>query len=71
MTSDEQRRQNEYVAYLRKEIHDLVKKEMKLLEHISFLKKEGYTYDQVNRKMIVCDSCGKKLTRGLGDEKRG
>ncbi len=34
---------------------------IKLLEHIAMLHKDGYTYDQLNRKMLVCELCGKNI----------
>ena len=43
------------------EIEHLKKENLKLLELISNLQKDGYTYDQLTRKMIVCESCAKQL----------
>ncbi len=40
----------------------LEKENMRLMEHIVFLKKNGYTYDQVTNRMLLCDQCGAKLT---------
>ncbi len=40
----------------------LEKENMRLMEHIVFLKKNGYTYDQVTSRMLLCDICGANLT---------
>jgi len=47
---------------MQKEINQLREQKNKLMEHIVYLKKNGYTYDQRNNKMILCDICGKQLT---------
>ncbi len=36
-----------------------------LMELVSNLVKDGFTYDQVNRKMLVCGVCGDQLKKGL------
>ena len=42
-------------------------KNMELLETLAFMQKDGYTYDQVNRKMIVCEACGKHIMENEHD----
>ncbi len=46
---------------IRNRVDYLEKKNMKLMEHMVFLKKNGYTYDQINSRMLLCDRCGKSL----------
>ncbi len=43
-------------------LQHLEKENMRLMEHIVFLKKNGYTYDQVTNRMLLCDRCGANLT---------
>ena len=47
------------------EVEKLTKQNTELLEHIAMLHKDGYTYDQVNRKMIVCECCGKQIMKNI------
>jgi hypothetical protein len=51
------------IKKLEQTIESLIEKNNKLMEHIVYLKKNGYTYDQVNSKMILCDKCGKELIK--------
>jgi len=43
-------------------IDHLQKENQKLKEHMVFLKKNGFTYDQLSSKMCLCDRCGIQLT---------
>lgn len=43
------------------EIERLRQHNIELLELVANLKKDGYTYDQLTRKIIVCEACGKML----------
>ena len=49
-----QTREQELIDHLQKE-------NIRLLELLSNMKKDGFTYDQLTRKMIVCEACGKDL----------
>jgi len=46
---------------IRYRVNCLEKQNMKLMEHIAFLKKNGYTYDQLTTRMLLCDRCHKNL----------
>jgi len=48
---------------LHEEIKRLRKHNTKLMEHIIYLKKNGYTYDQITTKMVLCDRCGDLLRK--------
>lgn len=41
----------------------LEKQNTELMEHIVYLKKNGYTYDQLTTKMNLCDRCGDELIK--------
>lgn len=41
----------------------LEKQNTELMEHIVYLKKNGYTYDQLTTKMNLCDRCGGELIK--------
>lgn len=53
----ESRRQNQQYD----EVEYIKKENLRLLELISNLKKDGYTYDQSRKRMTVCGSCGEQL----------
>ena len=46
---------------IRHRVDHLEKQNIKLMDHIVFLKKNGYTYDQLNSRMLLCDRCHKDL----------
>lgn len=57
---DHRKKEQEY-----NELERLKKENFRLAELILNLKKDGFTYDQVNRKMIVCEACGKNIKENI------
>ena len=50
---------------LREQLEACNKQRFELMELVSNLVKDGFTYDQVNRKMLVCEKCGDEIRENL------
>ena len=57
------RQTERYLDGYEEEIKRLAKENIKLKEHIVYLKKNGYRYDQLSTKMILCARCGDLIIR--------
>ena len=62
MTREQEVEYNIRVNKLIARVDSLEKENIRLREHIVFLKKNGYTYDTRKDRMILCDRCAKPLT---------
>ncbi len=60
--------QEEYIDYARKTIKELSEQNQRLLEIIYNMKKDGFTYDPLTHRKIVCDKCGEAVKFKIEDE---
>jgi len=61
MDREEEIRHNIEFNRLKERCRKLEIEKQQMMEHIVFLKKNGYTYDQLNSKMMICDRCHKQI----------